>query len=117
MGAKVIFKDWRIVEGQLDCHDPIELDFERVFGVMEWAEYAIKDQDGIFFLVLASIGDRIGRTYIAKTAKEVMDCIRYWPCQDVYAIYEMNDIVDAHIIAKDYRDECGFKKVIMQKIF
>lgn len=110
MSAKLIYAELTDKDA-----DPIEFDFERVFGIIEWSEYAMVDKKGVFFLVMGSKKDTC-RTYITQSVDEVKKCIRQWPCQETYAIFEYNNMVDCHMVAKDYREQCGFAKSIKQSL-
>ena len=97
-------------------YEDLELDFERVFGVMEWSQYGIADHKGECWLVVGTLNDEVVRTYICQSKEEIKKCIRIWPCQDSYCIYEMETILEAHLLANDFRYQCGYKESISQQL-
>ena len=93
--------------------DPKELTFTRVFDLMEWVK-KLKSKSP-YFLVLGEKSETC-RTYIAENTNQVQRCIRYWPSQTTYAIFEYDNMMDCYMLAKDYREQCGFKTSIAQSL-
>ena len=98
----------------LDIQDPKKIEFERVFDLMQWVDNEL-ETNCPFFLILGEKSNTC-RTYIAENKKQIAQCIRYWPSQSSYAIFEYDNITDCHLVAKDYREQCGFKTAIAQEL-